>query len=390
MRNVALGLLGYLNKQNQFPNGGTFGEVQGAMTPPSPQNSAIAGLFGATPNMFASFIPAGASGNPLPHDIGPLHSWVVDVLPHLDQQQLYNDFNRNRIYNDPGRTGDVSATTNLIVAKTGIPILTCPVDDTKQDSNGNLTYVVNGGFARWTGYGAPGATGTGVVQPPGWIGSQLGGQTGPGLNWGHAIARQTGVMSLGTFQGNAPWDSRTTASSLFDGASTTALVTENILAGASNVNTYTGAIPTTLPAEAQFVSWASPHPNFVMFIASDNVCGGANHGSPGNGDCVNDNGLSPIPTNPSSPDGPAWADANRSGNFENIGFGLQIGGEEGSHPYPNSRHGGGVNVGMCDGSVKFVNDTINGTVWSKVITPRGGQLPLPLRQTGLDGSALEK
>jgi prepilin-type processing-associated H-X9-DG protein len=38
-----------------------------------------------------------------------------------------------------------------------------------------------------------------------------------------------------------------------------------------------------------------------------------------------------------------------------------------------SRHPGGVNVAMCDGSVHFVNDTINLEVWRALSTIHGGE-----------------
>jgi prepilin-type N-terminal cleavage/methylation domain-containing protein/prepilin-type processing-associated H-X9-DG protein len=39
-----------------------------------------------------------------------------------------------------------------------------------------------------------------------------------------------------------------------------------------------------------------------------------------------------------------------------------------------SRHAGGVNVAMCDGSVRFVNQTININVWRGLSTTRGGEV----------------
>jgi prepilin-type processing-associated H-X9-DG protein len=38
-----------------------------------------------------------------------------------------------------------------------------------------------------------------------------------------------------------------------------------------------------------------------------------------------------------------------------------------------SFHPGGVNVGLCDGSVRFVGETISLAVWQALATPRGGE-----------------
>lgn len=39
-----------------------------------------------------------------------------------------------------------------------------------------------------------------------------------------------------------------------------------------------------------------------------------------------------------------------------------------------SRHPGGVNVGLCDGSVQFINDTIDFSVWQAMGTTAGGEV----------------
>ena len=39
-----------------------------------------------------------------------------------------------------------------------------------------------------------------------------------------------------------------------------------------------------------------------------------------------------------------------------------------------SMHPGGVIVGLCDGSVRFVGETINLTVWQSLATPNGGEV----------------
>jgi prepilin-type N-terminal cleavage/methylation domain-containing protein/prepilin-type processing-associated H-X9-DG protein len=383
IRQVGLGLMQFLNTKNSFPNAGTYGEDPAALAVPDATKSSIAFTFTTPPTFGGNYVAGGAANNT---DIGPLYSWVLDILPYLEAQELYNGWNRNKVYNDIGSTGTTTAaSSNLIISNTGLPILTCPEDDTTQQGKGNLSYVVNLGFSRWHGFNS--GTSATSVAPPGWVGGATAGANGPGLDWGPAIARKTGVMFLGTATGNAPWDVHTTSSSIIDGANTTILLSENIWAGYSPTNTYTGA-------KVPYVSWAAPHPNFIGFCASDNVCGGAGHATPGNGLCMEDTSattqpsLTPNNTN-TPPDGQSWIDANRVGLFENINYGLNMI-DEGSFIYPTSRHPSGVNVVMCDGSAKFVSDTINGIVWSKLITPAGSQLPPLIKQLPVDASEIEK
>jgi len=43
-------------------------------------------------------------------------------------------------------------------------------------------------------------------------------------------------------------------------------------------------------------------------------------------------------------------------------------------------HPTGANFAFCDGAVRFISNTIDGTVYSKIITPAGSKLPVPFRQ----------
>ncbi len=85
-------------------------------------------------------------------------------------------------------------------------------------------------------------------------------------------------------------------------------------------------------------------------------------------------------------DGPGWSYANKVGTFENINFGQNLT-IEGSYPFSNSAHPSGCNMGFCDGAVRFITNTIDGTVYSKLITPAGSKLPLYCKQMPLSQDA---
>jgi len=351
-RQIGQAVQEFVNTNNVFPNAATYGEVPGVKTAAAVTESIINYVFLNNSANFGTFIAANPAKG-LFTDIGPLHGWVVDLLPYLDSQALYNGYNRNRVYWDHGRAGDdPSRPTNLAIASTSLPVLSCPEDTTLLKDAGNLSYVVNGGFSRWHGI------------PYGWIGSQAGGATGNTLDWSPlGVPEKTGMFFLGTKGGQTAWDNHPQLRSIVDGSSTTVMLSENCLAGASPGNAYSGKIVT---------NWATAHPNFVMFMASDNICS--------NGLCTKTTDLTPTSGNS---DGAGWARANQPSTFESINYGSSLT-VEGSFPYPFSNHAGGVIVTMCDGSVKLIKTEIDGTVWSKLITPAGQTLPgqfnqLPLR-----------
>jgi prepilin-type processing-associated H-X9-DG protein len=303
-----------------------------------------------------------------------MYSWVVDILPYIDNQEAYNAWNRTLPYNwvTPD-VNDATIPTNAVIGNTPISILKCPDDNTAQPGTGYLSYVVNGGYSLWHGNSGAG------VNPLGWVGTATGGtvSTTLELDWLSGVATKVGVMFLGTTQGNLPWDIKTSPSSIVDGSSTTLLLTENTLAGASTGTAHSGQIPT---------NWATPLPSFIMFLASDNVCNGGS-GIVGTGKCGTAPSGQLTPTG-GTIDGAGWALANKVGTFENINGGQTIT-DKGSFPYPNSGHPGGINVFMCDGSGHFISNTIDGTVWSKLMTPQGSKLPSLYKQLPVASDVLQ-
>lgn len=351
LRQVGLGLLGFLNAKGRLPNAGTYGERVTNASTPSIIQEIVGGNWAATGTAFD------------PTAVGPLHSWVVDILPYIDNQELYDAWDRTLpFYWATPNPANPTRPTNEVIARTSIGILACPVDDSTEPGNGNLSYVVNMGFSRWHW---PVTSSNNTM---GWTGTTTGGGgTTTGPNWGPDVARRTGVFFLGTYGGKQAWDARTTQAGFADGTSTTILASENLRAG------YSQAISGSVTV---ITNWAVPHPNYVGFIASDKICPAGNCGT----------GLAI--TSPPQVDGPGWALANRKGSNEEINIGTQVV-SEGMAPFPSSNHAGGVNMLFGDGAVRFISDTIDGTVYSKAITPAGSKLPplykqLPVNQDEID------
>ena len=336
VKQIDLALQNFLAARNVFPNAVTYRED--TTTPAtSPSSSAI---------------NASLSGSALPGNGLALHSWVVDILEYLGRSTMANDFDKDKSWFDTtGDPSDTSKPSNAILSTSDITSLICPNDTTVLSNvgKGNLSYGVNGGFTLW------------MALPRVWVGTNTGGSmSGTQLDWLSANGPQkTGVMSLGTSSGKFPWDYQTNQASISDGMTETILIAETALGGVST----TGG------------NWASAIPSSVMFIGSAKVCGASaapyTVASPTNCSTavLNATGAGVTPS-----DGPGWLRANLKGSFENINYGTNSELPDGQFPFANSMHPGLVIVGMCDGSVRQIRDTIDGIVYSKLITPAGQKL----------------
>ena len=191
-------------------------------------------------------------------EVGPLYSWVLDILPYIGNEQEYNSWDRTLRYQSPTvNTGNNPS--NYTISQVDIGILRCPEDLTVQASQGNLSYVVNGGFARWS-----------FLPTYGWTVDKttlIGSADTLGTNWSPstpannpAIARKMGVLHPGTYGGNLPWDYKSTLSSVVDGLSTTVLASENLLAGYSTWDTSLMGTAPTAAASRLFAGDELGHP----------------------------------------------------------------------------------------------------------------------------------
>ena len=380
-RNLAMGILGYVNDFGVFPPSGMFGEdsatqanLTGDPSKIDPSRSVIV----------SQFLPGSTGGSGSQSRLGiPMYSYVVPILPYIDNQELFNQWQMYYLgncvsYLEPTNTSDTSKLGNLGIGNTSIGILVCPDDTTIKTGQGNLSYVVNSGYTLAPGY------------PLGWLSSDDDG--GSGLShwckWAPEELGVGGVMNVtsklgvmfpeSTFgQANTsfviPWNVRSSIAGVVDGASSTILMAENTLTGFSaSPTSYSMNFPT---------NWACPFPTFTSFVGMPTVCGSTKLLYPQLYDCT-DGQLMPD----KGVDGYGWALTNVAGTPGSIngGRGNSI---EGSYPYPNSAHPGGVNMAFCDGAARFIRATIDGTVYSKLLTPAGSNLPKAVRQLPVDQDA---
>jgi prepilin-type N-terminal cleavage/methylation domain-containing protein/prepilin-type processing-associated H-X9-DG protein len=368
LRNVGMGIIAYVNLYGKFPPAGVISDDPNKKNPglppiDVPRSQGIVSWHDpiCTPDMAEV----------------PMYNWVVEILPFIDQQDLASAWNKTGPGPSPGMTVPYSYLSTTIVtpgqpcnydiSSLALAVLRCPDDNTAQPGQGNLSYVVNGGFALWP------------ALPLGWTPSAIDGDpvansydysgmrcASPSQGWGGDVnvCKKLGVMFLedygpyGPTPTQMPWNVRTTYAAITDGSSNTLLLSENMLAGVGSPSSYSKNTET---------NWATPLATFCMFFGPPAVCGAK-------GQCI-DGMLQPQ----GSIDGPGWALANQVGTFENINYGQNLT-IKGSFPFSNSGHAGGCNMAFCDGAVRFIPSTIDGTVYAKIITPAGSKLPVYARQ----------
>ena len=200
MKNVVQAITAYISTKNAFPPAGVFGEgTTNVLT--SPANGAV-----------MTWMPGGDGSGGL-----PMYSFVVPILPYLDQQNLADQWLKfNASTGAPLSFIDVSASSNGVVASTDIGVLRVPMTVPCSKARVTWSYVVNGGFAT-------------LPRKPGWM--ERGGKSVSGVNvWTTgtttqatiAVTQKLGVMFLeSTFTQNkglkVPWNIHSTLSDVSDG-----------------------------------------------------------------------------------------------------------------------------------------------------------------------------
>ena len=306
------------------------------------------------------------STSPLPQGNEPLHSWVFDILPYIDQTAVYDRWERAAHYNstvDDVAVARADGSTNLSLrTNISMKVLQCPDDPTSFNINGGLSYVVNAGYANLRQNGLLNGT---------W--SHLGGLIGHhheniNLNWDPRrrsssnvaqgvnaedakVTRNSGLFwrtngPVGTIPASS--GNSLTLSQIYDGAGQTIMATENINAARD---------PQSFD-QIQGWGWSAPYMFNVAFVYPIN------------------------PRFPSDPRGRLGA-ALQDPNFPQSRINSdRSGANDGNSPFPSSNHPGGINVVMCDGAARFMNELIDVGVYARLITPAGGRPGIDHRIVG--------
>lgn len=253
--------------------------------------------------------------------------WTFLLLPALDNSALLKNIRNDAVFT-AGTPNIMSINLNPAVQNenVAIEVFTCPDHVAAFKKPGGLSYVVNAGHMPATTWGN-----TSVNNSPDLVDYAISTPTAIDAT-DVAIGQATGVI----------WPTGYTSSleyvSTGDGTSTTLLITENLQAGQwYQTNTSSLGFGIQLPA-----TLTSMYPN----------AGGAANGVLGIGAAA-------------TPDN--WF-INRN-----------LSAAQYTSPRPSSQHAGGVNVIMCDGAGKFLNESMDQIVFTKLMTSNGvsyGEGPL--------------
>ncbi len=272
------------------------------------------------------------------------HSWVVDLLPYLDAVAVYEQWNFNLAFS-----------ANAGMASKNFAVLSCPNDETSVGKDGGLSYVANSGVGDTTIDVAPAATiaaGTGpdtptayghsfAIEPLAWDGGTALSSRNVGLTQDSGLFWPTILCDTPVSVSPAvPAPSSNTNNSsmnigrIYDGAGNTIMFTENVHGGVDSV---TGVR-----------TWANPSVRSCGFLypVTPAASGMTMAGLTGYG---------------SSALGSPYI--NRQKNAT-----------DGNAPFPNSRHIGIVVTSFADGTARTLNDSIDGGIYARLITPSGARI----------------
>ncbi|APZ95748.1 DUF1559 domain-containing protein [Fuerstiella marisgermanici] len=259
-------------------------------------------------------------------------SWVVEVLPFMDQQGTYDRWD-NALPWDSAVVNSNGARNINLAGELYIEALACPNDESAFSIPGGLSYVANAGFGDST-VGADE-----MVQDPGhsfhaedfdWD------SNGTTLEVTDTkLTRDTGVF-WSEF-GSVPSTSNPSATigKIYDGSGNTIMLSENINAGQGN--------------------WANPSLNSCGMMYP--ISGAPS--TPGQTDRASNAVLGNTPT-AILPGTQPYINQRKTG-------------PEGA-PFPSSNHPGIVVVSMCDGSAKTISENLDEYVYTQLLTPSASRL----------------
>lgn len=335
VRNLTVGLTSYTSRSAsaQLPAYGTWGDY----------------IHDSTDTWTATSNPA------------QLKSWVVDILPYIDRADMADRWQKDRKHDSTNKLHDIS---NLqLIKEYNMEVLTCPDDQTSVGVPGGLTYVVNAGYAS-VRFKSSSTTGHAALAGS-WGAARQQSHIELLIDWDQdgdnagqdddpediILNHRTGLMWPATLNRSNAGGNPTpltnashTMNSIYDGTGNTMMLTENVNAGGSQ-------------------HWGDPDPRYTTFVYPVDHTGGG---------LGVDEFYRTVPMDPNVPDG--MINAARTG-------------PNGERPFPNSNHTGGINVGFCDGSARFISEDISLQVYAQLISPAAtkafpGVAPQPTLSSG--------
>ena len=264
-----------------------------------------------------------------------LRSWVVELMASLDRRDISDRWNRDLAWNDAGG--------NLTLGQTYAKVLACPDDQTANGVNGGLSYVANNGYLKSGVAGNRWPAGQLDWNVDGVVNSTAAGMLDIDQNDADA-QRDTGVFwpDFGdATTGRERQRNSHSIEGLYDGSGQTILLTENVNAGGSG-------------------SWADPNWTNVGFVYT--VVTTATTANPATATTHSYRYPQPFLTGTVAQSLPNKLRAGPEATANALSAA------------PNSNHPGGVNVAYGDGSVGFINESIDTNVYARLISSGGARV----------------
>lgn len=271
------------------------------------------------------------------------YNWVLELLPHLDQQAIYERWNKAAVFNGG---------SNQLVGRANISVLTCPNDETGDGLDGGLTYVANCGVGDQNIDVKGGLPSTPAdfgqcfaAEPLGWADgnptpSSVNGDLSHELSvFTYTIRLHTQLTPSSAFIDDATESSSVNLGRIYDGAGNTLMFTENINAGSDAIS--------------GIKTWANPSLRSCGFFF------GVDSGTPATFGKLES--VSFLPNSSLKLSGSRFINEQKNG-------------VEGTAPYPNSRHIGIVVASFCDGTVRSLSENLDHGVYTRLMTPNGARL----------------
>ena len=291
--------------------------------------------------------------------------WTLPLLPALDSAAVLTNIKN---YAQPVATGSTYLVPN-VTEQVWLPFFTCPDDRDSDHIPGGLSFVVNAGYIPTPLWGQNTTAGTGESttayhQPLDidWTGATSYSLDG-GFNFVPAAAtanagNQAFSASTGVFvRATNPlktnnFQSTLDAISTGDGVSSTLIITENLQAG----------------------TWYGNN-SAVAQVGSGALTSGVNHVGFGLSIPVNAayhplNSASAAITYPTTLN---FLNTLVLATPDTTYINRNLTAAVGETPRPSSQHAGGVNAGMCDGSIRFLSETMDKQIYARLLTSNGVQ-----------------
>ena len=281
-------------------------------------------------------------------------TWMIPIMPYMEQQalfQIYTGFGGVGGYTLMSQIPRYSAGPNSPVSKTNLSTFTCPSDPGPLTWNGGTrtmhNYALNAGNTNFyqvsTPIGCTGGNTTGTGSNPGCVtfgGAPFGWYEDP---LSLSVGGDASPPGYGPGSGYTPEDQDPNLgksgrprriTELNDGTSNTLCVAEVLRApsGGSDIRGFMW-----WGGSAGFTTYQTPNNSAATDVMTGGGCG----------------------NQPSTPPFPCTADPSTA-TFPRA-------------QYARSKHTGGINAAMCDGSVRFVRDSISVVAWRAAGSAQGGE-----------------